>query len=190
MKVIVGLGNPGLKYARTRHNLGFWVVDELSRRFGIPLQAVKFGAKLGQGLAEGQKIMLVKPQAFMNRSGEAVGRLVNFYRLELSSLLVIYDDLDLAPGRIRLKGSGSAGGHRGVENIIRHLKSPHFPRLRLGIGQPPPEITAAAYVLQGLEADELKILKEACLRAADAVSLWLKEGLIAVMNQYNRKQTK
>lgn len=187
MKVIVGLGNPGLRYERTRHNLGFWVADELSRRWDIPLTGHKFGAKYGRGLVAGKKVMLVKPQTFMNRSGQTVGPLVNFYRVELEQLLIIYDDLDLGLGSIRLKGSGSAGGHRGMQNIISHLKSLDFPRLRLGIGQPPPEIEAAVYVLQGLEDGELRILQDACSLAADAVEMWLKEGLIAVMNQYNRK---
>ena len=190
MKVIVGLGNPGLRYAQTRHNLGFWVIDELSTRWQLPLTKHKFQAKYGEGLVEGEKVVLVKPQTFMNRSGESVGGLVDFYQLELSDLLVIYDDLDLQPGTLRIKGAGSAGGHNGVANIIDHLQTTEFPRLRLGIGQPSPFLTSAEYVLQGLEAGELKILKEVCQKGADAAEMWLKSGLLPVMNHYNRKQTK
>lgn len=189
MKVIVGLGNPGLRYAKTRHNLGFWVIDELSTRWQIPLTKHKFQAKYGEGLAQGEKVVLVKPQTFMNRSGESVRGLVDFYQLELTDLLVIYDDLALQPGILRIKGAGSAGGHNGVDNIINHLKTTEFPRLRVGIGSVPPFLTSADYVLQGIGEGELKILEDACQEAADAVELWLKSGLLPVMNQYNRKQT-
>ncbi|NMA60991.1 MAG: aminoacyl-tRNA hydrolase [Firmicutes bacterium] len=189
MKVIVGLGNPGLRYAKTRHNLGFWVIDELSTRWQIPLTKHKFQAKYGEGLAQGEKVVLVKPQTFMNRSGESVRGLVDFYQLELTDLLVIYDDLALQPGILRIKGAGSAGGHNGVDNIINHLKTTEFPRLRVGIGSVPPFLTSADYVLQGIGEGELKILEDACQEAADAIELWLKSGLLPVMNQYNRKQT-
>lgn len=189
MKVIVGLGNPGLRYARTRHNLGFWVIDELSNRWQIPLTKHKFQAKYGEGLVQNDKVVLVKPQTFMNRSGESVGGLVDFYQLKLTDLLVIYDDLALQPGILRIKGAGSAGGHNGVNNIINHLKTTEFPRLRLGIGGPPPFLSSADYVLQGIEEGELKILEDTCKQGADAVEMWLKSGLLPVMNHYNRKQT-
>lgn len=189
MKLIVGLGNPGLRYAKTRHNLGFWVIDELSRKWQIPLTKHKFQAKYGEGFMSGEKVILVQPQTFMNRSGESVRGFMDFYQLELEDLLVIYDDLALQPGVLRVKGSGSAGGHNGLANIIQHLKTNEFPRMRLGIGQTPSVLTAADYVLQVIGADELKILEDACLEAATAVDLWLKSGLLPVMNQYNRKQT-
>lgn len=190
MKAIVGLGNPGLRYAKTRHNLGFWVVDFLSARWQIPLSKRKFGAKFGEGVFAGERVVLLQPQTFMNRSGESVGDLVKFYQLDPADLLVIYDDLDLAPGNLRLRGTGSSGGHRGLANIIQHLHTSDFPRLRIGIGSPPPELSAADYVLQAVGEGELKILEEACLTAADAVELWLTEGLLAAMNRYNRRQTK
>lgn len=189
MKVVVGLGNPGLRYARTRHNLGFWVVDLLSEKWGIPLTKHKFGSKVGEGRFLTEQVLLVKPQTFMNRSGEAVGDLVRFYQLDPADLLVIYDDLDLAPGLLRVRPSGSAGGHRGVANIIDHLQSGAFPRVRIGIGLPPEHLDAAAYVLQVIDEAETKMLEEACQRAAEAVELWLKEGVQAAMNQYNRRQT-
>lgn len=189
VRIIVGLGNPGARYAQTRHNLGFWVIDELSDRWQIPLTRHKYQAKYGESRVGAERIVLVKPQTFMNRSGEAVSSFVRFYQPDLADLLVIYDDLDLAPGLLRLKGSGSAGGHRGMENIIQHLDSKEFPRLRLGIGATPEFLTAADYVLQRIDAEELIILKEAAKRGADAVEMWLKEGLLTAMNQFNRRQT-
>lgn len=189
MKVIIGLGNPGLRYSRTRHNLGFWVVDNLSHRWQIPLKKHKFQAKYGEGLIHDQRVILVQPQTFMNRSGESVGDLVSFYQLELGDLLIVYDDLALHSGALRIKGSGSAGGHNGVANIINHLKTSEFPRLRVGIGEPPPFLSSSDYVLQGIDGGELKILEEACVTAADAVEMWLKTDLLSVMNHYNRKQT-
>lgn len=188
MKIIVGLGNPGLRYAQTRHNLGFWVIDELSKKWQIPLTKHKYQAKYGEGFLAGEKIVLIQPQTFMNRSGESVRGFVDFYQLELEELLVIYDDLALQPGVLRIKGSGSAGGHNGMSNIIHHLKTNEFARLRLGIGQTPEFLSAADYVLQVIGAEDLKILQDACQDAVAAVELWLKSGLLPTMNQYNRKQ--
>lgn len=187
-KVIVGLGNPGLRYARTRHNLGFWVLDCLSEKLQIPLTKHKFSATYGEGHVYGQKVMLVKPQTFMNLSGRPVADIVNFYQMDLDDLLVVYDDLDLPPGTLRVKASGSSGGHRGMADIITHLKSDAFPRLRVGIGQPPPFLNAAEYVLQGIDEADTKILEESAMRAAEASSMWLQEDLLQVMNRYNRKQ--
>jgi PTH1 family peptidyl-tRNA hydrolase len=188
LKVIVGLGNPGLRYAKTRHNLGFWVVDLLSQSWGISLTKHKFSAVIGEGRFGTEPVLLVKPQTFMNRSGEAVADLVGFYKLDLCDLFVVYDDLDLAPGLLRVRAAGSSGGHRGVASIIEHLQSSSFPRLRIGIGQPPEHLDAADYVLQVPEEAETKILAEACQRAAEAVEVWLKEGVSAAMNQFNRRQ--
>ena len=190
MRIIVGLGNPGLRYRLTRHNLGFWVVDELSRRWQIPLTRHKFQAHCGQGAVGDQKVMLFKPQTFMNLSGESVGPAASFYRVLPDRILIICDDLDLIPGLIRIRGSGSAGGHKGLQSIITHLKSDRFPRLRLGIGAAPSGTDSAGYVLQGIEEPDLRILKDASVLAADAVEMWLAEGLTEVMNQYNRKQNK
>lgn len=188
MKIIVGLGNPGRNYAQTRHNLGFWVLDHLSLRWQIRLGAHKFKAKYGRGNVAGQQVLLIKPQTFMNLSGESVGGFVDFYRLDLARLLIIYDDLDLEPGSLRIKGSGSAGGHRGMASIISRLGSSEFPRLRLGIGAPPEFLDAAEYVLQEIEASQVKFIEDACLRAAQAAEMWLAEGLSATMNCFNRKE--
>lgn len=188
MKVIVGLGNPGLRYDRTRHNVGFWVIDHLSQRWQIPLTKHKFQAKYGEGVVYGERVVLVKPQTFMNRSGESVGGLVDFYQLDLGDLLIIYDDLALSPGALRFRGSGSAGGHNGMKSLIDHVKSMEFARLRIGIGQPTPPIGTADYVLQGISGPELSILQEAAAKASIATEMWLKEGLLAAMNFHNRKE--
>ncbi len=189
LKVIVGLGNPGLRYSHTRHNLGFWVIDRLSQAWQISLTKHKFQAQYGEGRVKGERVVLVKPQTFMNRSGQSVSGLVNFYQLDLTDLLVIYDDLDLAPGSLRVKGSGSAGGHNGLADIIHHLKTSEFARMRVGIGQPPPFLSAADYVLQGIDVAETKILESATLQAVEACDMWLEKDLLAVMNHYNRRQT-
>lgn len=189
MKVIVGLGNPGPRYAKTRHNMGFWVVDLLSQKWGIPLSKHKFSANLGEGRFGAEQVILMKPQTFMNRSGEAVGDLARFYQLGPEDIIVVYDDLDLAPGIIRVRASGSAGGHKGVANIIDHLHSNAFPRVRIGIGQTPEHLETADYVLQVLDEVETKILAEACQRAAAAVEVLLKQDVFAAMNQFNRKQS-
>lgn len=188
LRVIVGLGNPGLRYAQTRHNLGFWVIERLSKNLQIPLTKHKFGAKYGEGHSSGRRVMLVEPQNFMNRSGRPVADIVNFYQLELDQLLVVYDDLALAPGSLRIKGSGSAGGHKGMVDIIQHLGTAEFPRLRIGIGSPPPFLSAADYVLQGIDSADTKILEDAATTAAEAAEMWLRADLLAVMNLYNRKQ--
>lgn len=189
MKVIVGLGNPGSRYEQSRHNLGFWVIDLLAERWTIPLTKHKFQGKYGEGIVHGEKVVLVKPQTFMNRSGETVGPLVDYFHVDLEDLFIIYDDMALAAGMIRVRGQGSAGGHNGVANIIDHLGSTDFPRLRIGIGQPPSYMDSADYVLQGIGEEELIILQEAVVSGADAAELWIKDGLNSVMNRYNRKQT-
>jgi PTH1 family peptidyl-tRNA hydrolase len=188
VKIIVGLGNPGARYANTRHNLGFWVVDLLASRWQLALTKRKFQSAVAEGMVKGEKVILVKPQTFMNRSGEAVGPLVRFFGASLSDVLVIYDDMALDPGVIRIRARGSAGGHNGMKSIIAHLGSEEFPRLRLGIGAPPGEIDSADYVLQGVSGAEHKILQKACILAADAVELWLSQGVEPAMNFYNRKQ--
>lgn len=188
MKVIVGLGNPGTRYEQTRHNLGFWVIDLLAQRWQVSMSKRKFQAALGEGIFQGEKVLLVKPQTFMNRSGESVGPLMRFFDLPLSDLLVIYDDMALAPGVLRMRAKGSAGGHNGMKSLISHLGSDEFPRLRMGIGMPRPEMDSADYVLQVVSGEEHKILQRACVLAADAVELWLTDGVERVMNLYNRKQ--
>ncbi|MHB9145254.1 MAG: aminoacyl-tRNA hydrolase [Symbiobacteriia bacterium] len=184
-RLVVGLGNPGREYEKTRHNVGFWVLDELAKDLGIAVGRKNFTAMVGDGLAHGEKFTLLKPQTYMNRSGEAVAAAVRFFGLEPAALLVICDDLDLPTGRLRLRPAGGAGGHRGLTSIIQHLGSTDFPRLRVGIGRPEEKAEVVDYVLGRVGGDEAPALQEAVKRAAGAARLWLEEGLEAAMNRYN-----
>jgi PTH1 family peptidyl-tRNA hydrolase len=186
MKVIVGLGNPGVQYAPTRHNCGFRVAERLAERFGWAWQSTRERALVAQGNAEGTKIVLIKPQTYMNDSGMAVGAFVRFFKLSPEDLLVICDDLDLPVGRVRLRERGSAGGQRGVDSIITHLGTNAFARLRVGIGRPAdPRQAVVDYVLGIPPAEERTTLGEAEARAAEAALVWAREGPQAVMNRFN-----
>lgn len=186
VRIIVGLGNPGARYAATRHNVGYQVVDRLAAAHGLSFSQRRFKALLAIGEVLGQRVVLAKPETYMNASGEAVGPLVRWYRCALEDLLIIYDDLDLPLGRLRLRAGGSAGGHRGVESIIAALGASAFPRLRLGIGRPPAAMDPAAYVLLPFDPDEQPVVADMLERAQAAVECWLREGLAAAMNRYNR----
>lgn len=185
LRLIVGLGNPGRRYAGTRHNLGFEVLEELGRRHGLAPRRSKFRGALGQGVIAGHPVALLRPNTYMNLSGESVAPAMRFYRLPLTHLLVICDDVHLPPGQIRLRRSGSAGGHKGLISIIEHLDSQSFPRLRLGVGEPPPEVDQVAYVLMRFRREESPAVREAIDLAADAVDSWLAEGIDAAMNRFN-----
>lgn len=189
MYLIVGLGNPGMRYAGTRHNIGFDTVTHLSGRFRIPLNRKEHKAVCGSGFVEGQKVLLAQPQTFMNLSGEAVRSLVDFYKIDPEEeLLVIYDDISLPPGQIRVRAKGSAGGHNGIKNIIAMLGTQVFPRIKLGVGEKPPEWELADYVLSRFPAETEPDIREALARAADAAVCMVKEGVTAAMNQYNGKR--
>jgi PTH1 family peptidyl-tRNA hydrolase len=186
MKLIVGLGNPGLQYAPTRHNSGFRVVDRLAGQFGWSWQRTRERALVAQGNLDGDKVVLIKPQTYMNDSGMAVSAFVRFFKLPTSDLLVICDDLDLPVGRVRLREQGSAGGQRGVHSIITHLGTNAFARLRVGIGRPTePRQAVIDYVLGIPPAEERAALGEAEARAAEAALVWAREGAQAVMNRFN-----
>lgn len=177
MYLIVGLGNPGSKYAHSRHNVGFDVVEVLSQRHDIPIKKSKCKATIGEGFIAGEKVVLARPETFMNLSGESVSPLMQFYKVEPSHLLVIYDDIDLAEGRLRLREKGSAGTHNGMRNIIYQLGRDDFPRLRVGIGRPPEYMDLADYVLSGYNTPELrKTMFDAFCNAADTVEKLMKEG--------------
>jgi PTH1 family peptidyl-tRNA hydrolase len=196
-KMVVGLGNPGRRYARTRHNVGFWVVDTVADLLEVKFAAKKFKAELGRGEFEGKKLILLKPQRYMNRSGEVARAAIGFYKLGPADILVISDDMALEPGRMRIRAKGSAGGHNGLADIIRHLKSSDFARLRIGIGRPSvsgfSEGTAGEsdvqpwedYVLSEPTDQESKLLQECVQRAREAVLCWLTRGVEAAMNEYN-----
>ncbi len=183
-RLVVGLGNPGRKYARNRHNVGFQCLDRLAKAWGLSFNRQKHRTLLAQGEMSGLKVILAKPQTFVNLSGEAVGRLARFYRVPPENILVIYDDLDLPVGKIRLRPEGGSGGHRGMRSIIEHLGTNGFPRLRVGIGRPT-RGDPADYVLSDFAPDERIAIEDVYERVVSAVELWLAEGIEAAMNQYN-----
>ncbi len=185
MKLIVGLGNPGSKYVGTRHNVGFDVVDTLARRAAIDLSREKFHAGYGDGMVRQERVVLLKPTTFMNRSGDAVLAAGRFYRLEKEDLLVVLDDLALPLGQIRVRPQGSAGSHNGLQNIIDRIGFHDFTRLRVGIGRPLG--IPANFVLTRFAEDERPLIEKATDTAADAAECWLTDGLETVMNKYNRK---
>lgn len=188
MKLIAGLGNPGPHCAHTRHNVGYLVVDELGRRWGIGVEKYdrRYQALLGEGQAAGQRVLLLKPQTFMNLSGRSLLAVQQFYRLPGVNLLIVCDDLDLPVGRIRLRACGSGGGQKGLENILLRLGSIDIPRLRIGIGKVDKSVTSE-YVLSPFAPDERQLVEEAISRAADAVECWLDQGINAAMNRFNPK---
>lgn len=187
MKLLVGLGNPGPSYKGTRHNVGFRVVDLLAGQLKIALAREEAQSLTGRGSWVGQSLLLVKPQTWMNNSGDAVQRLVHYYRVDLSDLLVIYDDLDLALGQLRMRPKGSAGGHNGVRSIIEYLHTDLFARLRLGIGRVPAGTEGAEYVLARPRPDEALLLETACQRAAEACLLWAEHGIDQAMAHANSR---
>lgn len=183
--LIVGLGNPGREYADTRHNVGFRVVDELARRHGLAFGKPERKSLLASGVILSKKVILAKPQTYMNLSGEAVRALVDFYKIELSRLLVISDDLDIPLGTLRLRKAGGAGGQGGLKSIIQHLGSQDFNRLRFGIGRPPGRMDPKDYVLQAFRGDDAILAAEVVSRAAQAVEAWLTDGIELAMSRYN-----
>lgn len=189
MYIIVGLGNPGKKYAGTRHNMGFAVIERLAERHRIAASEEKLKAVYGKGVIAGQKVVLAEPQTFMNLSGESVRALVDYFKVDPENeLIVIYDDISLVPGQLRVRPKGSAGGHNGIKNIIQMLGGDVFPRVRVGIGEKPKGWDLADYVL-GYPGDaDKKLLDEAFDRAADAVEMILTDGVDAAMNRFNTKQ--
>lgn len=186
MKLLVGLGNPGFRYEDTRHNAGFWVIDKLAAEHGIAVTRRQHEALIGSGHIGAVKIILAKPQTFMNLSGRSVAALARFYKIDLADMLVIYDEMELEPGRLRLRGSGSAGGHNGMRSVIDTFDSEAVPRLRVGIGRPPGHMPAADYVLRPPDRAERALLQEAVGRAAACAAMWAECGLEAAMNEWNR----
>ena len=186
MIIIAGLGNPGDEYERTRHNTGFEVIDELVKKYGIVLDFAKHKAICGKGIIEGEKVMLMKPQTYMNASGEAIADAVNYYKLYPNDeLIVIYDDIDLPVGKIRIRESGSAGGHNGMKDIIEKLGTETFVRVRVGVGAKPGEWDLADWVLSRFPDEEKTVMKEARKNAAGAVGVILTKGAEYAMSRYN-----
>lgn len=187
MYIIVGLGNPGAKYSATRHNIGFRVIDALSERFQIPLNQKKHKAVFGSGFIEGQKVILAQPQTFMNLSGESVRELADFYKVPETDIIVIYDDISLDVGQLRLRKKGSAGGHNGIKNIIAQLGSQEFPRIKVGVGEKPAGWDLVDHVLGAFPKEQHDLVEDSISRAADACACLINEGIEAAMNQYNKK---
>ncbi|MCS6926991.1 MAG: aminoacyl-tRNA hydrolase [Candidatus Binatia bacterium] len=186
MRIIVGLGNPGVIYQNTRHNLGFRVIERLAERWAIPLTRRALLSLIGEGYYQGEKVLLVQPQTYMNRSGEAVARICTSYPVTLADLILVHDDLDMPLGRIRIKrGGGGAGGNRGVASVIAALGSKDFARVKIGIGRPPPQQDPADYVLQPFTQSEEAFILPAIERAADAVETLLREGIEKAMARFN-----
>jgi len=184
VKMIAGLGNPGDEYADTRHNVGFRVIDSLSETFGVKIRKRRFGARLCESEFAGKKLILLKPWQFMNCSGASVATALGFYRLNISDLLVITDDMALEPGRIRIRAKGSAGGHNGLADVIEKLGTDEFGRCRIGIGQSCEE-AAEEYVLNKPTQTEKELLDKAIERAKKAVLCWIEYGIEKVMNDFN-----
>jgi len=187
MYVIAGLGNPGKKYENTRHNLGFITVDKLAEDNGIEINKLKFKALVGEGRLSGERVLLVKPQTYMNLSGESVREIMNFYKLEPENLIVIYDDFDIAVGTIRVRKFGSAGTHNGMKSIIQQLRSDRFPRIRVGTGSDHMG-NLIDFVTGGFTREEVPLLEEAVTEAAAACQCIISDGMDKAMNRYNKKK--
>ena len=188
MYLIAGLGNPTREYDKTRHNVGFSVIDVLADKYNIDVSDRKHKALCGRGVIEGEKVLLLKPQTFMNLSGESIREAVDYYKIDPEDIIVIYDDISLEPGQLRIRLKGSAGGHNGIKNIIAHLGTQEFPRIKVGVGAKPPKMDLADYVLSRFGAEEQKIMDEAFGEAAEAAVMMMTAGAERAMNHYNAKK--
>ena len=189
MFIIAGLGNPTKEYEGTRHNVGFDVIDRLSEKYNIAVDTKKHGALIGKGMIAGQKVILAKPQTYMNLSGESIRSLLDYYKVdEEHELLVIYDDVSLGVGQLRIRAKGSAGGHNGIKNIIAHLGGQVFPRIKIGVGEKPPKYDLADYVLGHFSKAEKILMDEGYDNAVRAVEMIVSGDIEGAMNEYNRKK--
>ena len=185
MYVVVGLGNPGDRFAQTKHNIGFATVDYLAEQLNIKINRIKHKAVIGEGSIGGEKVLLVKPQTFMNLSGQCVMDIVNFYKVPLANLIVIYDDIDLPAGKVRIRPNGSSGTHNGMRNIIFLLNNQAFPRVRIGVGKQPAYMDLGDYVMTKFNEEEKPLIAEAIKKSSMAVEEIVKSGISIAMNKYN-----
>ncbi|MDB4637321.1 MAG: aminoacyl-tRNA hydrolase [Planctomycetaceae bacterium] len=185
MKLVVGLGNPGKKYQGTRHNVGFEVLAELANRFSASQPSLKYDSEIAEVMIGREKVILLAPQTYMNESGRAVRKCFDFYQPELTDVTVLCDDMNLELGRLRWRSKGSAGGQKGLDDIIRHLGSEEFPRLRIGIGRPPGQMNPADFVLGRFTSRERSTMDQVVVAAADSIELWISEGVESCMNRFN-----
>lgn len=188
MYYIVGLGNPGIQYENTRHNAGFITIDYLARKYSIDVRKIKFRSLIGQGVISGQKVMLVKPQTYMNNSGEAIREIYNYFDFEHDKLIVIYDDIDIDFGSIRIRKKGSAGTHNGMKSIIYNLEFDDFPRIKVAVGKKPSYMDLANFVLSGFSKQEVKIVEDEVKLVSDAIEMILEEGIEKTMSMFNSKR--
>ncbi|BDG09280.1 aminoacyl-tRNA hydrolase [Anaeromyxobacter paludicola] len=187
MKLVVGLGNPGPEYARTRHNVGYLVADALARDLGASFAAGKFAADVAEGRIAGERVLVVKPRTFMNHSGEAVGPLLRFWKAELADLAVVHDDLELEPFRVQVKVGGGHAGHNGLKSLNAHLGSPEYARVRVGVGRPPPQMDPADWVLGRFGKGDEPRLAECVEWATAAARTIVEQGAVKAMNEFNRR---
>ena len=187
MYIIVGLGNPGTKYQNTKHNVGFMCLDLISEKWGIKVDKIKFNALIGEGNYKGEKVILVKPQTFMNLSGQAVNQIMNFYKADRQNLFILYDDIDIDIGKLRIRKKGSSGTHNGMKNIIYLLGYDDFPRFRIGVSKPPAYMDLANYVLSKFTDEEIKKLIPILNDAVDACLFAIETDIEKSMNKYNAK---
>ena len=185
MKAIIGLGNPGMKYAGTRHNIGFDAVTAIADKYNLSINNKKFKGVYADGHIAGEKVLLVQPQTFMNLSGECVREVADFYKLNPDEIIIICDDINLDVGRLRIRKKGSAGGHNGLKNIIAHLGTEEFPRIRVGVGEKTEGWDLADYVLARFDKDSEPVIREALANVVGAVETWISEGIDAAMNRFN-----
>lgn len=188
MYYIVGLGNPGIQYENTRHNAGFISIDYLARKYSIDVRKIKFKSLIGQGVISGQKVMLVKPQTYMNNSGEAIREIYKYFDFDHDKLIVIYDDIDIDFGSIRIRKKGSAGTHNGMKSIIYNLEFDDFPRIKVAVGKKPSYMDLANFVLSGFSKDEAKIIEEEVMLVGESIEMILEEGIDKTMSVYNSKR--
>ena len=184
--LIVGLGNPGKKYETTRHNAGFMCIDKLSQKENVDVKKVKFHALIGECYIEGHKVIVMKPQTMMNNSGQAIKECATFYKIPPENIIVIYDDISLEPGKLRIRRKGSAGGHNGIKSIIAHLGSENFPRVKIGVGaKPHPDYDLVDWVLGSFPKDQLKLINESCENAYNAIKIIMNADIDGAMSKYN-----
>ena len=188
MYIIAGLGNPGTQYMGTRHNAGFSVIDALADQYNISVDTQKHKGMIGKGMIEGEKVILVKPMTYMNLSGECIREVMDYYKADIDDLIVIFDDITLEPGKLRLRAKGSAGGHNGIKSIIAHLGTQEFPRVKVGVGEKPSRMDLADYVLGHFSKEEQATMDDAVKEAADAVCEIVNVGIAQAMNDHNRKK--
>jgi PTH1 family peptidyl-tRNA hydrolase len=186
--IVAGLGNPGPKYAATRHNAGFWMLDKLAEKYGVKVDKGRFDALTGEAVISGERVLLLKPMTFMNLSGKAVSAAAAFYKIPMERVLVVFDDISLPPSKMRIRKKGSAGGHNGIKSILEYCGTEEFPRIKIGVGDKPKDWDLADYVLSRFQKEEQEAVREALKETSEACHVMITSGIEAAMNLYNKKK--